>query len=43
MRNYIRDLNAFTSQDVFAGPYLDDPEVRSKCSGSAWMREQQCH
>ena len=40
MRNYIRDLNAFTSQDVFAGPYLDDPAVRRKGQGGAGAREQ---
>lgn len=32
MRPFIRDLNAFTSQEVFAGPYLDDQVVRAKFS-----------
>lgn len=32
LRPFIRDLNACTSQDVFAGPYLDDPEERAKFS-----------
>ena len=27
-----RDLNQYTSQDVFLGPYLDDPAVRAKFS-----------
>ncbi|GAX72950.1 hypothetical protein CEUSTIGMA_g405.t1 [Chlamydomonas eustigma] len=34
MRPFIRDLNAFTSQEVFAGPYLDDPVERKKFSQS---------
>eukprot|EP00798_Chlamydomonas_sp_ICE-L_P016403 gene16403-22610_t len=34
MRNYVRDLNAFTSQEVFAGPYLDNPEERETFSKS---------
>ena len=29
-----RDMNQATSQDVFVGPYLDDPEVRTKFSKS---------
>lgn len=32
MRPYVRDLNAFTSQEVFAGPYLDNAEEREKFS-----------
>lgn len=27
-------MNQATSQDVFVGPYLDDPEVRAKFSKS---------
>ena len=27
-----RDLNAFTSQEVFAGPYLDEPGVANEVS-----------
>ena len=33
---HCRDLNAATSQEVFAGPYLDDPSERKKFS-SAFM------
>ena len=29
-----RDLNAATSQEVFAGPYLDNPEEREKFSAA---------
>lgn len=32
IRPFIRDMNAFTSQEVFAGPYLDDPAEREKFS-----------
>jgi cytochrome P450 family 710 subfamily A protein len=32
IRPHIRDLNQFTSQEVFVGPYLDDPVVREKFS-----------
>mmetsp|Transcript_22957 Transcript_22957/g.50366 ORF Transcript_22957/g.50366 Transcript_22957/m.50366 type:complete len:531 (+) Transcript_22957:194-1786(+) len=32
MRPFVRDLNAFTSQEVFAGPYLDDPKTRAEFS-----------
>lgn len=35
-RPLIRNLNAETSQEVFAGPYLDDPEERKKF-GKAYM------
>ncbi|PRW58849.1 cytochrome P450 [Chlorella sorokiniana] len=34
MRDDVRDMNQATSQDVFVGPYLDDPEVRAKFSKS---------
>ncbi len=33
-RRVCRDMNQATSQDVFVGPYLDDPEVRAKFSKS---------
>ena len=33
---HCRDLNAATSQEVFAGPYLDDPAEKEKFS-SAFM------
>ncbi|CAL5229225.1 g12509 [Coccomyxa viridis] len=36
IRPFIRDLNAATSQEVFAGPYLDDPLEKEKFS-SAFM------
>ena len=29
-----RDLNAATSQEVFAGPYLDNPEEKKKFSAA---------
>ncbi|KAL4523844.1 hypothetical protein Ndes2526B_g08076 [Nannochloris sp. 'desiccata'] len=32
IRDYIRNMNQETSQDVFVGPYLDDPIVRQKFS-----------
>ncbi|KAK9823344.1 hypothetical protein WJX72_002058 [[Myrmecia] bisecta] len=32
IRPFIRDMNATTSQEVFAGPYLTDPEEREKFS-----------
>lgn len=32
IRNHVRDLNAFTSQEVFAGPYLDEPGVANEVS-----------
>ncbi|KAG1671059.1 hypothetical protein FOA52_000730 [Chlamydomonas sp. UWO 241] len=32
IRDRIRDLNQYTSQEVFAGPYLDNPEERQKFS-----------
>ncbi|KAG2439008.1 hypothetical protein HYH02_006537 [Chlamydomonas schloesseri] len=32
IRPFIRDLNAYTSQEVFVGPYLDDPVEREKFS-----------
>ncbi|KAG2482695.1 hypothetical protein HYH03_018401 [Edaphochlamys debaryana] len=34
IRNFIRDLNAETSQTVFVGPYLDDPAERTKFSAA---------
>jgi cytochrome P450 len=34
MRDLIRDMNAYTSQEVFAGPYLEDPQIRAKFSDS---------
>eukprot|EP00199_Chlamydomonas_sp_CCMP681_P000355 CAMPEP_0119116630 /NCGR_PEP_ID=MMETSP1180-20130426/52392_1 /TAXON_ID=3052 ORGANISM="Chlamydomonas cf sp, Strain CCMP681" /NCGR_SAMPLE_ID=MMETSP1180 /ASSEMBLY_ACC=CAM_ASM_000741 /LENGTH=544 /DNA_ID=CAMNT_0007105803 /DNA_START=25 /DNA_END=1659 /DNA_ORIENTATION=+ len=36
VRTLVRDLNAWTSQEVFAGPYLDDDETRTKF-GKAYM------
>lgn len=30
IRPYIRDLNQMTSQEVFIGPYLDDPETKAR-------------
>uniref|UniRef100_A0A6T8Q4F7 sterol 22-desaturase n=1 Tax=Chlamydomonas leiostraca TaxID=1034604 RepID=A0A6T8Q4F7_9CHLO len=36
MRVLIRDMNAWTSQEVFAGPYLDDPAERD-AFGKAYM------
>lgn len=30
IRNCIRDLNQMTSQEVFLGPYLDDPDTKAK-------------
>jgi cytochrome P450 family 710 subfamily A protein len=32
VRDLVRDMNAYTSQEVFAGPYLDDPEERAAFS-----------
>lgn len=32
IRNACRDMNQITSQEVFVGPYLDDPEVTAKFS-----------
>jgi cytochrome P450 family 710 subfamily A protein len=32
VRDLVRDMNAYTSQEVFAGPYLDDPEERDRFS-----------
>ncbi|GIL60159.1 hypothetical protein Vafri_14781 [Volvox africanus] len=34
VRPLIRDLNAFTSQMVFVGPYLDDPQERDQFSAA---------
>ncbi|KAK9813665.1 hypothetical protein WJX73_002257 [Symbiochloris irregularis] len=34
IRSYIRDMNAATSQEVFAGPYLGDEKTRAKVSQS---------
>lgn len=31
IRPFIRDLNAWTSQEVFVGPYLDNAEVGRGC------------
>lgn len=36
IRPFVRDLNAFTSQEVFAGPYLDDPAEREEF-GKSYM------
>jgi cytochrome P450 family 710 subfamily A protein len=30
IRTYLRDMNLMTSQEVFVGPYLDDPETKRK-------------
>ena len=30
VRPFVRDLNQMTSQEVFIGPYLDDPEIKAK-------------
>lgn len=32
IRDYLRNLNLMTSQEVFVGPYLDDPETKRKFS-----------
>lgn len=32
IRESVRDMNQATSQDVFLGPYLDDPQVRANFS-----------
>ena len=32
IRTYLRDMNLMTSQEVFVGPYLDDPETKRKFS-----------
>lgn len=32
VRDACRDMNQMTSQEVFVGPYLDDPEVTAKFS-----------
>ncbi|CAK0787018.1 hypothetical protein CVIRNUC_010234 [Coccomyxa viridis] len=34
IRPFIRDLNAATSQEVFAGPYLDNPEEKERFSAA---------
>lgn len=34
MRVFVQKLNAWTSQEVFAGPYLDDEETRVKFSAA---------